>query len=116
MNKEYKILDNGFLKLVDFMGDDKRIVESARISYRGDSVKRKGEELIDYLIRNGHTSPLEQVVFTFHVKASIFVARQWMRHHRTARINEVSGCYSLAREEFYVPLEEDLKCQISTNS
>ncbi len=115
MNKEYKVLDNGFLKLIDFMGDDKRIVEAARISYRGDSVKRKDEELIDYLIRNGHTSPLEQVVFTFHVKAPIFIARQWMRH-RTARINEVSGCYSLAREEFYVPLEEDLECQISSNS
>ncbi|WNY65498.1 FAD-dependent thymidylate synthase [Borreliella carolinensis] len=114
MNKEYKILDNGFLKLIDFMGDDKRIVEAARISYRGEGVKRKDEELIDYLIRNGHTSPLEQVVFTFHVKAPIFIARQWMRH-RTARINEVSGCYSLAREEFYVPLEEDLKCQIFNN-
>lgn len=114
MSKEYKVLDNGFLKLVDFMGDDKRIVEAARISYRGDSVKRTDEELIDYLIRNGHTSPLEQVVFTFHVKAPIFIARQWMRH-RTARINEVSGCYSLAREEFYVPLEEDLEYQISSN-
>ncbi len=115
MNKEYKILDNGFLKLIDFMGDDRRIVKAARISYREESVKRKDAELIDYLIRNGHTSPLEQVVFTFHVKAPIFVARQWMRH-RTARINEVSGCYSLAREEFYVPLEEDLKCQTSSNS
>ncbi|AEL19621.1 FAD-dependent thymidylate synthase [Borreliella bissettiae] len=114
MNKEYKILDNGFLKLIDFMGDDKRIVKAARISYRGESVKRKDEELIDYLIRNGHTSPLEQVVFTFHVKAPIFIARQWMRH-RTARINEVSRCYSLAREEFYVPLEEDLKCKIFNN-
>ncbi|AZA27140.1 MULTISPECIES: FAD-dependent thymidylate synthase [Borreliella] len=115
MNKEYKILDNGFLKLIDFIGDDKRIVDAARISYRGDSVKRKDEELIDYLIRNGHTSPLEQVVFTFHVKAPIFIARQWMRH-RTARINEASGCYSLARKEFYIPLEEDLKRQISNNN
>lgn len=115
MNKEYKILDNGFLKLIDFMGDDKRIVDAARISYRGDSVKRKDEELIDYLIRNGHTSPLEQVVFTFHVKAPIFIARQWMRH-RTARINEASGCYSLARKEFYIPLEEDLKRQIPSNN
>ncbi|AJA90752.1 FAD-dependent thymidylate synthase (plasmid) [Borreliella chilensis] len=115
MNREYKILNNGFLKLLDFMGDDKRIVEAARISYRGESVKRKDEELIDYLIRNGHTSPLEQVVFTFHIKAPIFIARQWMRH-RTARINEASGCYSLAREEFYAPLEEDLICQISSNS
>ncbi|WPM06428.1 FAD-dependent thymidylate synthase (plasmid) [Borreliella sinica] len=115
MIKEYKILDNGFLKLIDFMGDDKRIVESARISYRGGSAKRKDEELVDYLIRNGHTSPFEQVVFTFHVKAPIFIARQWMRH-RTARINEVSGCYSLAREEFYLPLEEDLKCQNSSNN
>ncbi|AHH05790.1 Thymidylate synthase thyX (plasmid) [Borrelia miyamotoi FR64b] len=92
------------------MGSDERIVQAARISYRGESIKREDYELIDYLIRNEHTSPFEQVVFTFYVKAPIFIARQWMRH-RTARINEVSGSYSLMREEFYVPLVEDIKIQ-----
>ncbi|UPA14080.1 FAD-dependent thymidylate synthase [Borrelia turicatae] len=110
LNKEYKVLDKGFIKLVDYMGSDERIVQAARISYRGESIRREDDELIDYLIRNEHTSPFEQVVFTFYVKAPIFVARQWMRH-RTARINEVSGSYSLLREEFYLPLEEDIKIQ-----
>ncbi|UPA11516.1 FAD-dependent thymidylate synthase (plasmid) [Borrelia parkeri] len=110
LNKEYKVLDKGFIKLVDYMGSDERIVQAARISYRGESIRREDDELIDYLVRNEHTSPFEQVVFTFYVKAPIFVARQWMRH-RTARINEVSGSYSLLREEFYLPLEEDIKIQ-----
>ncbi|WAZ93121.1 FAD-dependent thymidylate synthase (plasmid) [Borrelia miyamotoi] len=110
LNKEYKVLDKGFIKLIDYMGSDARIVQAARISYRGESIKREDDELIDYLIRNEHTSPFEQVVFTFYVKAPIFVARQWMRH-RTARMNEVAGSYSLQREEFYVPLEEDIKIQ-----
>nr|WP_240390475.1 FAD-dependent thymidylate synthase [Borrelia turicatae] len=110
LNKEYKVLDKGFIKLVDYMGSDERIVQASRISYRGESIRREDDELIDYLIRNEHTSPFEQVVFTFYVKAPIFVARQWMRH-RTARINEVSGSYSLLREEFYLPLEEDIKIQ-----
>ncbi|WP_425387124.1 FAD-dependent thymidylate synthase [Borrelia coriaceae] len=92
------------------MGSDDRIVQASRISYRSESIKREDDELIDYLVRNEHTSPFEQVVFTFYVKAPIFVARQWMRH-RTARINEVSGSYSLLREEFYVPLEEDISIQ-----
>ncbi|ATQ15404.2 FAD-dependent thymidylate synthase (plasmid) [Borrelia miyamotoi] len=110
LNKEYRVLDKGFIKLIDYMGSDERIVQAARISYRGESIKREDYELIDYLIRNEHTSPFEQVVFTFYVKAPIFIARQWMRH-RTARINEVSGSYSLMREEFYVPLVEDIKIQ-----
>ncbi|ANF34555.1 FAD-dependent thymidylate synthase (plasmid) [Borrelia turicatae] len=110
LNKEYKVLDKGLIKLIDYMGSDERIVRAARISYRGESIRREDGELIDYLVRNEHTSPFEQVVFTFYVKAPIFVARQWMRH-RTARINEVSGSYSLLREEFYLPLEEDIKIQ-----
>ncbi|WP_172966335.1 FAD-dependent thymidylate synthase [Borrelia miyamotoi] len=110
LNEEYRVLDKGFIKLIDYMGSDARIVQAARISYRGESIKREDDELIDYLIRNEHTSPFEQVVFTFYVKAPIFVARQWMRH-RTARMNEVSGSYSLHREEFYVPLEEDIRIQ-----
>ncbi|BDU63347.1 flavin-dependent thymidylate synthase (plasmid) [Candidatus Borrelia fainii] len=114
LDKEYKVLDKGFLRLVDYMGSDERIVNSARVSYRDSKAKRDNAGLIDYLVRNEHTSPLEQVVFTFHVKAPIFVARQWMRH-RTSRINEVSGRYSLMREEFYVPCREDVKKQSITN-
>ncbi|ACH95208.1 FAD-dependent thymidylate synthase (plasmid) [Borrelia recurrentis] len=115
LNIEHKVLDKGFIKLVDFMGSDERIIQAARISYRGESIKREDRELIDYLIRNEHTSPLEQVVFTFYIKAPIFVARQWMRH-RTARINEVSSSYSLIREEFYVPLEENMNTQNVTDN
>ncbi|AHF45594.1 FAD-dependent thymidylate synthase [Borrelia parkeri] len=114
LDKEYKVLDKGFLRLVDYMGSDERIVNSARVSYRDSKAKRDNAGLIDYLVRNEHTSPFEQVVFTFYVKAPIFVARQWMRH-RTARINEVSGRYSLMREEFYVPCREDFKKQSITN-
>ncbi|BDU63434.1 hypothetical protein BOFE_09740 (plasmid) [Candidatus Borrelia fainii] len=108
LNKDYKVLDKGFIKIIDYMGSDDRIVQAARISYRSESIKRDDNELIDYLIRNEHTSPFEQVVFTFYVKAPLFIARQWMRH-RTARINEVSGSYSLMRGEFYLP--EDIKIQ-----
>ncbi|AFI31713.1 FAD-dependent thymidylate synthase [Borrelia crocidurae] len=115
LNIEHKVLNKGFIKLIDFMGSDERIIQAARISYRGESIKREDKELIDYLIRNEHTSPLEQVVFTFYVKAPIFVARQWMRH-RTARINEVSSSYSLIREEFYVPLEENMNTQNVTDN
>ncbi|WP_024654691.1 FAD-dependent thymidylate synthase [Borrelia hispanica] len=115
LNIEHKVLDKGFIKLVDFMGSDERIIQAARISYRGESIKREDRELIDYLIRNEHTSPFEQVVFTFYVKAPIFIARQWMRH-RTARINEVSSSYSLIKEEFYVPLEENISTQNVTDN
>ncbi|BDU63531.1 hypothetical protein BOFE_10710 (plasmid) [Candidatus Borrelia fainii] len=108
LNKDYRVLDKGFIKLIDYMGSDDRIVQAARISYRSESFKRDNNELIDYLIRNEHTSPFEQVVFTFYVKAPLFIARQWMRH-RTARINEVSGSYSLMRGEFYLP--EDIQIQ-----
>ncbi|ASQ29649.1 thymidylate synthase (FAD) (plasmid) [Borrelia miyamotoi] len=114
LDREYKVLDKGFLRLIDYMGSDERIVNSARVSYRDSKGKRDSAGLIDYLIRNEHTSPLEQVVFAFHVKAPIFVARQWMRH-RTSRINEVSGRYSLMKEEFYVPCKSDIKKQSTFN-
>ncbi|MBO7453440.1 MAG: FAD-dependent thymidylate synthase, partial [Clostridiales bacterium] len=87
------------------MGGDSRIVQSARVSY-GDGTKTVREDagLIDYLLRHQHTSPFEQVVLTFHVKMPIFVARQWIRH-RTARVNEISGRYSIMRDEFYLPAD-----------
>ncbi len=102
---EHNVLDHGFVRLVDYMGGDQRIVQSARVSY-GEGTKgfRKDEGLIRYLLRNEHTSPFEQVILTFHVKLPIFVARQWVRH-RTARLNEISGRYSIISHEYYIPEE-----------
>lgn len=103
LDKEFPVLDHGFVRLVDYMGGDKRIVQSARVSYgEGTKSYRQDKGLINYLLRNEHTSPFEQVVFTFHAKMPIFVARQWVRH-RTARLNEISGRYSVMKEEFYLP-------------
>jgi len=103
LDKEYKVLDKGFIRLVDYCGSDSRIVQSARISY-GDGTKsyREDKGLINYLLRNDHSSPFEQVNFTFHVKMPIFVARQWIRH-RTGRVNEISGRYSVMSDECYRP-------------
>lgn len=97
------VLDKGFVRLVDCMGDDTSIVQAARVSYgKGTKSKRKDADLIDYLMRNRHTSPFEMVEFKFHVKAPIFVVRQWFRH-RTASVNEISGRYSILKDEFYIP-------------
>ena len=115
LDKEFKVLDKGFIRLVDYMGTDARIVQSARVSYgEGTKTVREDAGLIDYLLRNKHTSPFEQVVFTFHVKLPIFVARQWIRH-RTARLNEISGRYSILKPEFYVPAGKDIALQSSDN-
>ena len=115
LDKEYKVLDKGFIRLVDYLGGDARIVQAARVSY-GDGTKTVREDagLIDYLLRNDHTSPFEQVVFTFHIKMPIFVARQWIRH-RTARLNEISGRYSVMRDDFYIPAGEDIAVQSTDN-
>lgn len=103
LDKEFKVLDKGFLRLVDYMGSDERIVQAARVSYgSGTKSYREDAALIDYLLRNEHTSPFEQVVLTFHARMPIFVARQWVRH-RTARLNEISGRYSVMEEAFYIP-------------
>ena len=109
------VLNSGFVRLVDSMGGDERIVQAARVSY-GDGTKTKREDraLIKYLYDNKHTSPFEHVQFTFHVKAPIFIARQWMRH-RTASINEISGRYSILQDEFYIPNFEDICVQSKDN-
>jgi thymidylate synthase (FAD) len=101
--KTINCLDKGFVRLVDWMGSDQRIVQAARVSY-GDGTKtvREDKGLIDYLMRHAHTSPFEQVQFTFHAKMPIFVARQIVRH-RTAKLNEISGRYSILKDEFYEP-------------
>ena len=81
LDKSFPVLDKGFVRLVDYYGSDQRIVQSARVSY-GEGTKTVSQDagLIDYLLRHQHTSPFEQVVFTFHLKMPIFVARQWVRH------------------------------------
>ncbi|MBD3346492.1 MAG: FAD-dependent thymidylate synthase [Chitinivibrionales bacterium] len=115
LDKEFTILNKGFVRLVDYMGNDDRIVQSARVSYgKGTKSYRQDKGLITYLLRNDHTSPFEQVVLTFHVKMPIFVARQWIRH-RTARVNEISGRYSVMEPEFYVPTEKDVAYQSTDN-
>ena len=114
LDKPIQVLDKGFVCLVDYMGGDARIAEAARVSYNSKKTLRDDEALIDYLFRNGHTSPFEQVVFLFHIKMPLFVARQWVRH-RTARMNEVSARYSVMREEFYTPDVCDIKTQDRKN-
>jgi thymidylate synthase (FAD) len=115
LDKEFPVLDKGFVRLVDYMGGDERIVQAARVSYgAGTKSYRQDAGLIDYLVRNEHTSPLEQVVLTFHVKLPIFVARQWIRH-RTARVNEISGRYSIMSDEFYIPDTDSIAAQSSDN-
>ena len=115
---EVKVLDYGHVRLVDHMGSDLSIVRSARVSY--DAVWRTGEDagkdakLIQYLIKNRHTTPLESVTFTFDVKAPIFVFRQWHRH-RTWAYNEMSARYTELPEEFYVPEAAQITTQSTSN-
>lgn len=115
LDESFPVLNKGFVRLVDYMGSDARIVASARVSYgKGTKSVREDRGLINYLMRNSHTSPFEQVVLTFHVKLPIFVARQWVRH-RTARLNELSGRYSVLRDEFYEPAADTLRTQSQVN-
>lgn len=112
---EYGVLDKGFIRLVDYFGDDSRIVEAARVSYgKGTKTKREDAGLIDYLLRNSHTSPFEMVEVLFHIKAPLVVSRQLVRH-RTASLNEISGRYSVIKDEAYVP-SKDRICKQSTDN
>jgi thymidylate synthase (FAD) len=115
LDKEIRVLDHGFVRLVDYMGGDARIVQTARVSYgAGTKTVREDAGLIDYLMRHRHTSPFEHVVMEFHCKLPIFVARQWIRH-RTARLNEISGRYSVMADEFYVPPLSQIRKQSADN-
>ncbi len=115
LDVEIPVLDKGFVRLVDYLGGDARIVQSARVSYgAGTKTVREDKGLINYLMRNDHTSPFEQVSLTFHCKMPIFVARQWVRH-RTARLNEISGRYSVMRDEFYLPEASQIRKQSKNN-
>ncbi|MBO0710429.1 MAG: FAD-dependent thymidylate synthase [Acetobacteraceae bacterium] len=109
------VLDHGFLRVIDYMGDDAAIVQAARVSYgRGTKRLSQDEGLIRYLMRHRHTTPFEMCEIKFHVKLPIFVARQWIRH-RTANVNEYSARYSILDREFYVPDPAHLAAQSATN-
>lgn len=109
------VLDHGFVRVIDYMGDDGAIVQAARVSYgRGTSQVRDDRGLIRYLMRHRHSTPFEMCELKLHVKLPIFVARQWIRH-RTASVNEYSARYSVLDREFYLPRPEDLGVQSTTN-
>jgi len=109
------VLDHGFVRVVDYMGDDAAVVQAARVSYgRGTKAVSEDRGLIRYLLRHRHTTPFEMCEIKLHVKLPIFVARQWIRH-RTANVNEYSGRYSIMDREFYVPAPEHLAAQSQTN-
>ena len=110
-----KVLDHGFVRLIDWMGDDNAIVDAARISYqKGTKSYRTDRALIRYLFRHKHLTPFEMCEMKFHVKMPIFVARQWIRH-RTASVNEVSARYSELPQEFYSPTSDNF-CNQSDNN
>ena len=115
LDQEIKVLDKGFVRLIDYLGGDQRVIQAARVSYgAGTKSFRQDRGLIHYLMKNWHTSPFEQVQLTFHTKMPIFVARQWVRH-RTARLNEISGRYSVMKDEFYVPAPDQVRPQSDDN-
>jgi thymidylate synthase (FAD) len=109
------VLDHGFVRLVDYMGDDGAVVQAARVSYgRGTRQVHEDRGLIRYLMRHRHTTPFEMCELKLHVKLPIFVARQWIRH-RTANVNEYSARYSILDREFYVPDAAVLGVQAAAN-
>src|ERR1700712_1835804 len=109
------VLDHGFVRVVDYMGDDGAVVQAARVSY-GRGTRRVSEDagLIRYLMRHRHSTPFEMCEIKYHVKLPIFVARQWIRH-RTANVNEYSARYSIMDREFYIPAPEQLAAQATIN-
>lgn len=110
-----RVLDHGFIRVVDYMGDDASIVQAARVSYgKGTKAINKDQGLINYLMRHRHTTPFEMCDIKFHIKLPIFVARQWIRH-RTASVNEYSARYSILGNEFYIPERQHLAAQSQTN-
>jgi thymidylate synthase (FAD) len=109
------VLDHGFIRVIDYMGDDGAIVQAARVSYgRGTRKVSEDAGLIRYLMRHHHTTPFEMCEIKYHVKLPIFIARQWIRH-RTANVNEYSARYSILDREFYIPAPENLAAQSATN-
>jgi thymidylate synthase (FAD) len=113
--KPIPLLDYGFVRLIDYMGDDNAVVQAARVSY-GKGTKKINEDrgLIRYLMRHYHTTPFEMCEIKFHIKLPIFIARQWIRH-RTANVNEYSARYSVMDKEFYIPEVANLAPQSKIN-
>ncbi len=110
------VLDHGFVRVVDYMGDDAAVVQAARVSYgQGTRRARDDENLIRYLMRHRHSTPFEMCEIKLHVKLPVFVARQWIRH-RTANVNEYSARYSVLEDEFYLPRPEDVAAQSRRNA
>jgi thymidylate synthase (FAD) len=109
------VLDHGFLRVVDYMGDDGAVVQAARVSYgRGTKAANEDRGLIRYLMRHRHSTPFEMCEIKYHVKLPIFVARQWIRH-RTSNVNEYSARYSVMDREFYIPEPAQLAAQSASN-
>ncbi|PRX37789.1 thymidylate synthase (FAD) [Meinhardsimonia xiamenensis] len=116
MYRAHPVLDHGFVRVIDYMGDDAAICQAARVSYgKGTKSVSNDEGLIRYLMRHWHSTPFEMCEVKFHVKLPIFVARQWIRH-RTANVNEYSARYSILDREFYIPRPEHLAAQSTANA
>jgi thymidylate synthase (FAD) len=110
-----KVLDHGFVRVIDYMGDDAAVVQAARVSYgKGTKQVNQDKGLIFYLMRHWHSTPFEMCEIKFHVKLPMFVARQWIRH-RTANVNEYSARYSILSKEFYIPTADNLAAQSKAN-
>ena len=113
--KAYDVLDHGFIRIIDYMGDDAAICQAARVSYgTGTKSVQNDAGLIRYLMRHWHSTPFEMCEIKLHVKLPIFVARQWIRH-RTANVNEYSARYSILDREFYIPAKDQLAAQSTQN-
>jgi thymidylate synthase (FAD) len=114
--RAHEVLDHGFIRVIDYMGDDSAIVQAARVSYgAGTKHVQNDEGLIRYLMRHWHSTPFEMCELKLHVKLPVFVARQWIRH-RTANVNEYSARYSILDREFYIPAPEQLAAQSTVNN
>lgn len=114
--RAHPVLDHGFIRVIDYMGDDAAIVQAARVSYgAGTRHVQNDEGLIRYLMRHWHSTPFEMCEIKLHVKLPVFVARQWIRH-RTANVNEYSARYSILDREFYIPAPEQLAAQSTVNN
>ncbi|MGV6811611.1 MAG: FAD-dependent thymidylate synthase [Brevirhabdus sp.] len=114
--KAYPVLDHGFVRVIDYMGDDAAICQAARVSYgKGTKSVQNDAGLIRYLMRHWHSTPFEMCEIKLHVKLPVFVARQWIRH-RTANVNEYSARYSILDREFYIPAPEQLAAQSVINN
>lgn len=111
----FEVLDHGFVRVVDYMGNDSSVVQAARVSYGAGTKKVNADKgLINYLMSHRHTTPFEMCEIKFHIKMPIFVARQWIRH-RTASVNEYSARYSIMEDEFYIPNSQNLAAQSKVN-